>query len=424
MGAPSSQKIEQTTKTELDPVLQAHLYGGKVPDSAMTGIVPAYFRAPSGSLKGAYETVGELYGDQQRFADGGDVASGSDGGSNVLSLAEQAYQLTTGTDLGAQLPEYQVAGQDPAMTSAYNLGTGGIGSYQPYLQQGAATTQSGVGALQGALGTASSALQSAQPYQTAAAEMMNLGAETAMGATGSYDPSSYQSYMNPYTDEVIRASEQDAARQAAILGREIGASAVGAGAYGGGREAIARSEAARNIGDQLARTTSQLRQQGYMGAQQQAQTAFEQQQQRQLSGAGLAGQMGQGLGSLGTSYGQLGIQGAGQVGQLGQGLGNLGQQQAAFGQQAQQGLGADISMLQGLGQQQMQYDQATLDAERMNEYQRVMAPYQQTAFRADILSGSPTGVAGSMTQTSPGTSALSQIGGLAMAGLGSYYGSK
>lgn len=408
MGAPSSQTVKQTTKTELDPVLQAHLYGGRLPAEALTGIVPAYFRAPSGSLKGAYETVADLYGDQPRFADGG----------NVLSLAEQAYQLTTGTDLGAQLPEYQVAAQDPTMMSAYNLGTGGIGAYQPYLDQGVATTQGGVGALQRGLGATGSALQNAQPYQTAAARMMGLGAETAMGATGGYDPSSYQSFMNPYTEDVIRASEQDAARQAAILGREIGASAVGAGAYGGGREAVARSEAARNIADQLARTTSQLRQQGYMGAQQQAQTAFEQQQQRQLSGAGLTGQMGQGLGALGTSYGQLGIQGAGQMGQLGLGLGNLGQQQAAFGQQAQQGLGADISMLQNLGQQQMQYNQAQLDAARMNEYQRVMAPYQQTAFRADILSGSPTGVSGAMTQTSPGPSPLSQIGGLLMAGLG------
>jgi hypothetical protein len=544
MGAPSQQTVKQTTKTELDPVLQAHLYGGDLPASAMTGIVPAYFRAPSGSLKGAYETVANLYGDQPRFADGG----------NVLSLAEQAYQLTTGTDLGAQLPEYEVAAQDPTMMSAYNLGTGGIGSYQPYLQQGVATTQGGVGALQsglgmvspavqqatgmtggavqqatgmtgeavqqatgmtgeavrqaldmtapavqqatgmttgalrGATGMTTGALRAAQPYQTAAAQMMGLGAETAMGATGGYDPSSYQSFMNPYTEDVIRASEQDAARQAAILGREIGASAVGAGAYGGGREAVARSEAARNIGDQLARTTSQLRQQGYMGAQQQAQTAFEQQQQRQLSGAGLTGQMGQGLGSLGTSYGQLGlqgagqlgqlgvqsagqigqlglqgagqigqlgiegagqigqlglqganqmgqlgiqgagqigqlgIQGAGQMGQLGLGLGNLGQQQAAFGQQAQQALGSDVSMLQNLGQQQMQYNQAQLDAARMNEYQRVMAPYQQTAFRADILSGSPTGVSGAMTQTSPGPSPLSQIGGLAMAGLGRIYG--
>lgn len=418
MGAPKSQTIKQTTKTELDPVLQAHLYGGNLPPEAMTGIMPAYFQ-PGGSLANV-GTVGALYGDQPRFAKGGQVKLENQG-PPVLSLAEQAYQLTTGTDLGAQLPSYQVAGQDPSMQAAYNLGTGGIGSYQPYLQQGVSTTGTGVGALQGALGTTGGALQMAQPYQTAAADMMGLGAQTAMGATQGYDPSSYQQFMNPYTDEVIRATEQDAARQAAILGNEIGASAVGSGAFGGGREAVARSEGARNIADQLARTTSQLRQQGYMGAQQQAQTAFEQQQARQMTGAGLTSQIGQGLGSLGTSYGQLGLQGAGQMGQLGLGLGNLGQQQAAFGQQAQQGLGTDISMLQGLGQQQMQYNQALLDAQRMNQYQQVMAPYQQTAFRADILSGSPTGVSGSMTQTSPGPSPISQIGGL-LGGIGSFIG--
>ena len=417
MGAPKSQTIKQTTKTELDPVLQAHLYGGSLPREAMTGIIPSYLQT-GGSLADAAGSVSQLYGDQPRFRDGGSV---SNQGPPVLSLAEQAYQLTTGTDLGAQLPSYQVAGQDPSMQAAYNLGTGGIGSYQPYLQQGAATTGTGVGALQGALGTTSGALQMAQPYQQAAADMMGLGAQTAMGATQGYDPSSYQQFMNPYTDEVIRATEADAARQAAILGNEIGASAIGAGAFGGGREAVARAEGARNIADQLARTTSQLRQQGYMGAQQQAQSAFEQQQARQMTGAGLTSQIGQGLGSLGTSYGQLGLQGAGQAGQLGLGLGNLGQQQAAFGQQAQQGLGTDISMLQGLGQQQMQYNQALLDAARMNRYQQVMAPYQQTAFRADILSGSPTGVSGSMTQTSPGPSPISQIGGL-LGGIGSFIG--
>ena len=409
MGAPKSQTINQTTKTELDPVLQAHLYGGSLPAEAMTGILPAYFQ-PGGSLEGAAGTVRDLY------ADGGPVQGYAEGG-DVLSLAEQAYQLTTGTDLGAQLPEYQVAGQDPAMRNAYDIGASGVGSYLPYLQKGAQTTAGGVGALQGALGTTSSAMQGATPYQTAAADMMGLGAQTAMGATQGYDPSSYQSYMNPYTDEVIRATEQDAARQAAIVGQQVGASAVGSGAYGGGREAVARSEQARNISDQLARTTSQLRQQGYMGAQQQAQTAFEQQQARQMSGAGLTSQIGQGLGALGTSYGQLGLQGAGQVGQLGLGLGNLGQQQAAFGQQAQQGVGSDVSLMQGIGQQQMQYNQALLDAQRMNEYQRTMAPYQQTAFRADILSGSPTGVSGAMTQTQPGPSPITQIGGL-LAGIG------
>ena len=227
--------------------------------------------------------------------------------------------------------------------------------------------------------------------------------------------------MNPYTQDVISAAESDAARQAAMLGQQIGASAVGAGAYGGGREAVARSEAARNLADQLSRTTSQLRAQGYQTAQQQAQQAFESQQQRQMGVAGLLGQLGAQMGGLGTTYGQLGLGAAGQMAGIAGGLGSLAQQTAGLGQMGQQMGLQDINTLLTTGGQQQQYQQALLDAARMNEYQRVMAPYQQTAFRADVLSGSPTGVTSTMTQ--PGPSPLSQGIGLltALGGLGGMF---
>jgi len=407
-----------TQETKLDPVLQAYLYGGELPAHARTGIMPAYFQ-PGGSLAGAAEGVRKMYsGDMPTFQTGGSV-SGKVANPSVMGLAEQAYQLAgPGMDLGAMLPQYQVAGLDPAQQQAYTQGLAGIGSYQPYLQQGAGAVGQGMGALGGALPATQQAVAGAQPYQTAASQMMNLGAQTAMGATGGYDPRSYQQFMDPYTSEVIGQAESDAARQAAMLGREIGASAVGAGAFGGGREAVARSEAARNIGDQLSRTTSQLRSQGFQTAQQAAQQAFEQQQQRQLAGAGLTGQLGQGLGALGTSYGQLGLAGAGQMGQLGLGLGNLGMQMGQLGQLGQQLGIQDLATLQNLGQMQQQQTQAQLDADRMNQYQQVMAPFQQTAFLADILSGSPTGVTSTMTQ--PGPSPFSQgVGALtALAGFG------
>jgi hypothetical protein len=336
-----------------------------------------------------------------------------------LGLAEQVYQIAgPGVDLGAMLPEYQLAGLDPAQQQAYQQAVGGIGAYQPYLQQGAGAVGQGMGALGGALPATQQAVTGAQPFQQAAAQMLGLGAQTAMGATGAYDPSSYRQFMDPYTSEVISQAESDAARQAAMLGREIGASAVGAGAFGGGREAVARSEAARNIADQLSRATSQLRSQGFQTAQQAAQQAFEQQQQRQMAGAGLTGQLGQGLGALGTSYGQLGLSGAGQMGQLGLGLGNLGMQMGQLGQLGQQLGQQDLTTLQQAGQMQQQQRQAELDALRMNQYQRIMAPFQQTAFRADILSGAPTGVSTTMTQ--PGPSPFSQgVGALtALAGFG------
>ena len=212
-----------TQETKLDPVLQAHLYGGDLPANAMTGIMPAYFR-PGGSLEDAASEVRSLYrGEMPKFNAGGPV----------LSLAEQVYQLAgPGMDLGSRLPQYQVAGLDPAQQEAYRQALGGVGAFQPYVQQGAGAVQQGIGALAGALPATQQAVTGAQPYQTAAANMMGLGAQTGMGATGAYDPSSYTSYMDPFTNEVIGQAEADAARQAAMLGREIGASAVGAGAYG------------------------------------------------------------------------------------------------------------------------------------------------------------------------------------------------
>jgi hypothetical protein len=521
-----------TQETKIDPVLQAHLYGGTVPASAMTGILPAYFK-PGGTLAGVLDTSiydgysgsrssggsGSGSASTSDYADGGVVkyaigggvanptiqyrtpnmqsgvpttmqrgatdtmissptsaastastATGTGSGDGgILSLAEQVYQLTAGTDLGAQLPQYQVAGLTPAQQQAYAAAQQGVGSYLPYLQQGVQATNAGVGALTGGIqgtqqavqgaqpyqqqaaglagmsaGATQGAVAGAQPYQTIGAGMTQQAAAGAAGAAQGYNPMAYQAFMNPYTEEVVRQTEQDVGRQAALLGNQIGASAVGAGAFGGSREAVARSEGARNLADQLARTTSQLRSQGYGAAQQQAQQAFEQQQQRQLGASGLTGQLGgqmanigtqygqlglqgagqlgttsQILGNLGTSYGQLGLQGAGQMGQLGQGIGALGQQYAGFGQLGQQLGLQDINTLLSTGGQQQQYQQALLDAERLNRFQQVMAPYQQVGFRADVLSGSPTGTTTTMQQ--PGPSPLSQGIGLLTA-LGGLFG--
>ena len=153
------------------------------------------------------------------------------------------------------------------------------------------------------------ATAAAMPYQ-------GLASSTIAGSTGAYDPQSYQSYMDPYTDAVVRQAEDDAFRRLERQAGDITARAVGQGAFGGDREAIARQELGRNTMDQLSRTTGQLRSQGYQQAQQQAQNAFQNQQARQQ-------QAGQLFGQLGTAYGQLGQQGAQAAGQMG--LAGLGQ---------------------------------------------------------------------------------------------------
>ena len=77
-------------------------------------------------------------------------------------------------------------------------------------------------------------------------------------------------YMNPYTEQVIKANEADILRGAQMGLDILGAKAQAAGAYGGSRQAIAESEYGRNVAQQLAQSSAGLRQAGFQNAQQAA----------------------------------------------------------------------------------------------------------------------------------------------------------
>ena len=77
-------------------------------------------------------------------------------------------------------------------------------------------------------------------------------------------------YMNPYTDQVIKANETDTLRAANMGMDALGAQAQAANAFGGSRHGIAMGEMGRGVTDTLARTSAGLRQAGYQNAQQMA----------------------------------------------------------------------------------------------------------------------------------------------------------
>ena len=133
-------------------------------------------------------------------------------------------------------------GQKDAIKAALE----GVGSFQPFLQQGAEAIGQGIGQL----GTA-------QQYVAGAG----------------FSPTDFQQFMDPFTEEVIAATQADIARQGAMQQNQLGASAVGAGAFGGSRQGIAQGEIARNVMDQQARTGAQLRSAGFQQAQNLAQQA-------------------------------------------------------------------------------------------------------------------------------------------------------
>ena len=129
-----------------------------------------------------------------------------------LSDIFASAKALTGT--GSQMPyaDQQLAGLSDAQQQAITSAMQGVGAYQPYLQQGAEAMGQGIGAL----GTAQ------------------------QGAAGAvYDPNSYKDFMDPYTEDVIAATQADIARQGAMQQNQIGAGAARSGAFGGSRQGIA-----------------------------------------------------------------------------------------------------------------------------------------------------------------------------------------
>ena len=249
-------------------------------------------------------------------------------------------------------------GQQQAITSALQ----GVGSFQPFLQQGAEAIGQGIGQL----GTA-------QQYVAGAG----------------FSPTDFQQFMNPFTEEVIAATQADIARQGAMQQNQLGASAVGAGAFGGSRQGIAQGEIARNVMDQQARTGAQLRSQGFAQAQNLAQQAAQQQlKQAQLTG------------------------------QLGQTVAGLGSQTAALGQLGQQMGVQDINTLLGIGGLQQGQAQKQLDIDKQNLLAQQALPFQKIGFLSDIFKGVPSLQQTATTTSTPRPSTGSQLLGLGIAGLG------
>src|SRR5210317_2608914 len=145
-----------------------------------------------------------------------------------------------------------VAGPGALTTQAEQL-VGGLGSYQPYLQEAAA--------LRG--------------------------------------PTAYQQYMSPYQQDVIQQTLQefDVQTQRGLPG--LAAQAITAGAFGGGREGVQRAEYLSTAGRNRAALQAQLLQQGFGQAQQLAQQDYARNVQLAQQAPALASSQIAGLSTLG-----------------------------------------------------------------------------------------------------------------------------
>jgi hypothetical protein len=294
------------------------------------------------------------------------------------------------------LPQYQVAGYSPYQNAAFGMANAGIGSYQPYLQQGQNAVYGGMNMYGQGVGAVGQGIGATQQ-----------GINTIGRSMGRFKGQGYENFMDPYTNKVINQSMRDINRAGAIEGKGLDAQSVSAGAFGGSRQGVQRSELSRNVMDTKARTSADLRSQGFSQAMDRAGSAYEGQMGRIGSAGQAYGQLGQGLGSL-----------AGQYGSLAGGLTSAGTSMANMGQLGQTMATNDINMLYGMGQDQQAQRQKELDAQRQNQYQNMMQPYQQLGFYSDIFNSMPTSSMQMYQQQQPNP--YSQASGLAMGAAGTY----
>lgn len=164
--------------------------------------------------------------------------------------------------------------------------------------------------------------------QAAGAQQGALAGTVAAGTTniGTIAGSDIGQYQNPYTQQVIDATQADILRGAQQGINALDYQAGRAGAFGGSRHGVALGELGTGVAQQLAQTSAAQRQAGFQSAQQMAQSDI----QNRLSQA------------------NLGLAGAQQ-------LAGLGQQSFGYGNTIQ-------SQMAAQGQQQQAMEQALIDA--------------------------------------------------------------
>jgi len=305
---------------------------------------------------GGIAAFNPLLGQPQFDEEGNPIYKRDSAGNLILDARGEPIQEVIG---GVPAPD--VMPLTPGQMAGIELGYQGIGAYAPLMDAAVQTYGMGVGSA--------------------------MSGYDEFGRPLAYDPTSYQAYYDPFVEQVIDVTEADIRRQADIERQRIGGQAVQAGAFGGSRQAVAEQELARNAAEQMARTGAQLRSQAYTGAQQQAQSAFENQMARGQTGA----QIFQGLGTA-----QAGL------GQLAQSLGMT-----------------DVKSLLDLGTLEQQQRQAEYDVQREAAIEMAYEPFQRFSYMSDIFRGIPSTSSTLTAGTAPESNTLGSVVGTAM-GLGAY----
>jgi len=373
------------------------------------------------------------------------------GGSGTINPTTGLSEYGGGSGGGSQttkstttnLPEYaqpfyeellKQTGKQTYTTDASGNVTG-VQEYTPYTgdrvvgftpQQQA--VQQGVMGLQtpGQFGAANQALGDVTTMGTSAAAQGLAGAlgynpgaveSLSMQAPGTFDATTRDQYMSPFSDAVTDRAIAEARRQGDVQANKFAMQSIGRGTFGGGREALMTGEAdartnaliadLRAKGDQAAFENAQMQFERDRAAGMRAdeQTLAAERERRQMEQQG--GQFTAGL------QRDLGLQGLGTTLQAGQATSALGRDQQLANLERLKAQAATANEQQALDQEiaNIKYQQFKEE----QDYQKQLLEYQ-----SNILRGTAGALGSTQVQYAPRPSLASQVGGLGIAGLGLY----
>lgn len=219
-------------------------------------------------------------------------------------------------------------------------------------------------------------LEAYKPFLDEARETFQTGVDTVKDSTAQYDPTSYKDFYDPFVEEVIDAQKADIQEALERERRRIGAEAASMDAFGRRRDLIEGEAIGRSAAEE-AKLGAQLRSAAFTGAQQQAQSAFENQQKRGLQAGQLFQGLGTGLGALGEAAQQQGFQ--------------------------------DFNTLFNAGSLEQQQLQRQFDVQRAADLEQAYEPFARFSFMRDILSGVPSSSTSLSAAATPQASPLANI---------------
>jgi len=264
-----------------------------------------------------------------------------------------------------------------------------------------------------AMGTSAAAqgLTGALGYNPGAVESLS------MQAPGTFDATTRDQYMSPFSDAVTERAIAEARRQGDITANKFAMQSIGKGTFGGGREALMTGEADARTNALIADLRAKGQQDAFLNAQQQferdrtagmradEQTLAAERERRQLQQSG--DQFGAGLQK------DLGLTGLGTTLQSAQATEGLGRAEQVANLERLKAQSASANEQQALDQEiaNIKYQQFR----EQEDYQRKLLEYQ-----SNILRGNAGALGGTEVQYAPAPSLASQLTGTGVAGLGLY----